>query len=565
MKNYTGPCAVFGENPGTAALSSRQRACSTQLRGQERLWTVSFKSQSMNDGPLATLKPHASSLPALAAALLLLAMTILLLSFFHVGFQASDDINYVTAALGWLNQFPYVGNSHWTLRHTVNLPTAGFIGVLGMREWVVSLTGISYFLVFLAMNAYFARRFFGVPCALLATTLVLFAPGFPVLATYLNPDVPELFFVSASFWALLLALEQPLAWRRWLLVGFLAGLGFINRQTAAAFVLFAGLLFVFLPGAPRKGYGWAAFAFAVTVALDWLYLTISTGDPAYRMRVDFNHDPVNRFSEAARVAASGGWIDKEGNITVSVYLDPLINAFLSQKYSLLFWLLLPAGWLAWRERRRDAAAARISLLVALGLVSFFFIALNPKLYLVPRYFLPAAWVASLAGAWWLSQLFAADRGRWACALLASSVGVGVLAYSIENVDPRATERTLVRWVQARPGVTIHTDIETARRSVYYFRFAQADETRVSAVAPGPGAIFFYSEARQQQCAASPRCKDRILDFRPQPQWQEQERLYGPRRPISRVLLALGTDRLLPADIARRLLAPTAEVIIYRIP
>ena len=54
-----------------------------------------------------------------------------LLAAFHVGFQASDDINYLVGALGWLNSFPYVGNSHWTLRHTITLPTAAFIQILG--------------------------------------------------------------------------------------------------------------------------------------------------------------------------------------------------------------------------------------------------------------------------------------------------------------------------------------------------------------------------------------------------------------------------------------------------
>lgn len=503
--------------------------------------------------------------PVTGATLALIALTAWLLYYFHVGFQGSDDINYVTGALGWLNSFPYVGNSHWTLRHTVTLPTAALVKVFGLREWAVSLTGITYFVAFLAVNAYFVRRFFGTVCALMATALVLMAPGFTVVATYLNPDIPELFFFSASFWALLLALEKPAARRRWLLLGLLAGLGFINRQTAAAFVLFAGLLFLFAPRAPRKAYLLAGLCFFVTVALDWLYLTASTGDPAYRMQVDFNHDPVDRFAEAARLAASGGWIDKEGNISVNVFVDPLLNVFLTQKYALLFWLAVPAGWVAWRERWHNPAAAKAGLAIALGLVSFCFIAMNPKLYLVPRYFVPAAWVASVAGAWWLARLWTGGRRRTSVALLAASALVGALSYSIENVDPRATERLLVRWVQTHKGATIHTDIETAKRSVYYFRFAQADESAVSTDAPTAGSHFFYSEVRQRQCASMPRCRERVDEFRPRPDWQIEERLAGPRRPIATLTHTLGLDRWLPADVARRLLSPTAEVTIYRIP
>ncbi|HZF79785.1 MAG TPA: glycosyltransferase family 39 protein, partial [Rubrivivax sp.] len=389
------------------------------------------------------------------------------------------------------------------------------------------------------------------------------APGFTVVATYLNPDIPELFFFSASFWALLLALDEPGAARRWLLLGLVAGLGYINRQTAAAVVLFVALLCLVAPQAPRRQYLLAGLAFAATVSLDWLFLTLSTGDPAYRMRVDFNHDPVDRFAEAARVAASGGWIDKEGNISVNVFVDPLLNVLFTQKYGLLFWLALPAAVRAYRQRRHDPAARRIGLVLWLGLISFLFVAANPKLYLVPRYFVPAAWAASVAGAWWLVQAWQGGRPIAAAALLGAAAIVGGAAYSIENTDPRATERLLVRWVQAHPGQLIYTDIETYERAAYFFRFGGVGASAVSTARPPPGAHFFHSAVRQRQCASMARCRHRATDFEPRPGWKVLEQLSGPRRPIARTILALGLAPHLPPDVAQRLLAPVAEVTIFQ--
>ena len=95
-----------------------------------------------------SLDPNASRLQprweTFVAPLAFLALGVALLSVFHVGFQASDDINYLVGALGWLDSFPYVGNSHWTLRHTITLPTAAFIQLFGMNGLAASLSNMLY-------------------------------------------------------------------------------------------------------------------------------------------------------------------------------------------------------------------------------------------------------------------------------------------------------------------------------------------------------------------------------------------------------------------------------------
>ena len=308
---------------------------------------------------------------------ILCVLTLALLVLFHVGFQASDDAEYLTGALGWIEHFPYVGDTHWTLRHTITLPTALFVLLLGLNETAVSLSNILYFLAFLGVNAWFMREHVGGTAAAFATALLIVLPGFTVVATYLNSDVPELFFVSVAFWLLVTARKNPDRHAIWILIGAVLGAAFVTRQTALAAVLFVSALCAFRPAVPRSRYFLAGAAFLIVVAADWMYLTAMTGDSLYRMNVDFHHDRVDRMAEAARLATGGGLLDKEGNLSVNVFLDPLLALFVTQKYALLFWLLLPAGVYAWRRRSLPPADV-LALAAGLGIAYFLFVAVEPK-------------------------------------------------------------------------------------------------------------------------------------------------------------------------------------------
>src|SRR5262245_42086043 len=146
-----------------------------------------------------------------------LGLAIALLMIFHSGFIATDDASYLTGALGWLQHFPYVGDSHWTLRHTITIPTALSVAAFGLNELAVTLPNVLYFLAFLLLNAYFTTRCVGRQAAIVTSLLLITMPGFLIVATYLNTDIPELFFISGAFWALHLALEGSV--RAWLAVG----------------------------------------------------------------------------------------------------------------------------------------------------------------------------------------------------------------------------------------------------------------------------------------------------------------------------------------------------------
>jgi 4-amino-4-deoxy-L-arabinose transferase-like glycosyltransferase len=498
---------------------------------------------------------------AVVAALALLAVVIVVS--FRVGFQASDDNDYVTGALGWLEAFPYVGVNHWRLRHTITIPTALFIQALGLHEWVISLSNICYFFAFLGINGYFANRFLGGRAAAFATLMILVAPGLPVVSTYLSPDVPELFYLSTAFWLLVAARDQPQRTGLWLLCGMTAGLSFVNRQTAAAFPLFALLACWIAPGAPRRRYLWTAAAFLGVVGAEWLYLTVMTGQPLYRANIDLHHDVIDRFAEFARVKSEGRWIDNEGNLAINVYLDPFITLLVSQKYPLLFWLAMPAAVAVWK-RRRQADARTLLLMAGLGAASFAFVAANPKLMLVPRYFIVVAWSAAMVAGWGLALAWEQGRHKLVVAGMTTVVLAGGVALGVENTDPRVVEREIVRWTAAHPGQDLKTDEVTRSKTGFYFRFAGQPPSRVSSDTPRPGDLFFACEQCLRRCASNRKCAGRVEEFRPTSNWTVVERIDGPRKPMARLAERLHLDRVLPTDIAQRFMAPTARMTIYEV-
>jgi len=496
------------------------------------------------------------------ATAILCVLTLALLVLFHVGFQASDDAEYLTGALGWIEHFPYVGESHWTLRHTITIPTAIFVLLLGLNETAVSLSNIFYFLAFLGVNAWFMREYVGGTAAAFTTALLIVLPGFTVVATYLNSDVPELFFVSAAFWLLVTARKNSDRHAIWILIGVLLGAAFVTRQTALAAVLFVSALCAFRPAVPRSRYFLSGAAFLIVVAADWIYLTAMTGDPLYRMNVDFHHDRVDRMAEAVRLATSGGLVDKEGNLSINVFLDPLLALFVTQKYALLFWLLLPAGVYAWRRRSLPPVDV-LALASGIGITYFLFVAVNPKLYLVPRYLIVVAWCASIIVGWWLASRWAEDR-RLAAVVVSLALLAGFVALSVENTNPRFAERQLLSWVALHPNQPVHTDPETAIRARYYFRFSGQSMDAVRTERPPPGSTVLYSSDRVRQCETMPRCKDRAADFKPTPDWISMQSSEAPPKLIGRLIRIAGLEGLVPRDISNRLFAPGGRVTVYEV-
>ena len=484
----------------------------------------------------------------------------------YVGFQSTDDAAYLEAGLSWLEQFPYVGDSHWTLRHPIALPIAATVAVLGVKETAVSLPAVLYFFGTVAVNIFLASRFIGLLPAVAGTVLMTTFPGFVVLATYMNADLVELFYMTVAFWTFVYAVEHP--YRRWPLVlsGVAAALGFLTRETSAAFILFVGLLFLFRPMMPRRNYFIIAAGFVAVIGAEWVYLTIMTGNPMYRLHIDKEHDTIDRAAELAWAWRRGSLIDAEGNVSVNVWLDPFLNLLITQKYGLLFWVGIPAAALLLRAHPAPPVrATALRLMVLFATVWFAFVALNPKLYLVPRYLVVTASFFVMTAGWSLTETWRAGRHRLAAVIAAAILGASLLGLMVENTNPRFAERQLAEFVASHPGETVYTDSNTERHASYFLRFKNLNAKRVSHETPGPNALVFYNQEAMARCARTFRCDEKLGVHLPKIDWRPIQSIEAPRSPVARVVEALSLQRVLPAEIARKIMRPLAPIVVYRVP
>lgn len=519
-----------------------------------------INSSSMN--PVQKVWESARAPQLVLAGLLVLAFC--LMWTFYVGFQAADDKSYLNGALGWVNAFPFVGKDHWALRHPMTIPAAISIKLFGLNEFAVSLPNIVYFTSFIVINYWAVRKYLGTLCAAITTLIFITLPGFIILSTYLEIGIPEIYYLSISFWSFRKALDCPQKTRFWLVSGVAMGLAFVTRETAASFVLFIGLVFLFKPIVSRLRYIYLFGAAAAILFIDWLYLALMTGNLRYRYSIDLNHDTIDRFAVASRVAVRKGLIDSEGNISVNVFIDPVLNLFISQKYTLIFWLVIPALVLIWRKRAQLTSSLTLGLLAAYVLVSFLFLGANPKLYLVPRYFLVTAWAASIVVAWWLvSSLRSRQYVAVAFAALAL-FSANFVAMSVENINPRFVEKTLLAYSTSHPDAVIYTDPETIEKAKFYFRFANKSMDTVSPASPPQGATFFYSADRIATCKTQNKCRESLSVPIPGPAWSVKEVIDPTPRLLGRLIRNVGLDKSLPSDIKRKLLLEGGNVTIYTV-
>ena len=163
-----------------------------------------------------------------------------------VGYLQTDDLAYAQAAEGWVTGAPFLGQSHWALRHFIVLPLAASFQVFGRSETSLVLPMLIYGFGLLLVTGLCVRRVAGPLAGAIAPMLIASVPAFTSGSTVVYTDVPEAFFVIASLWAFHFA---TLSGRRntFILAGMLAGCGILTRETAVALLVPYAILFVALP------------------------------------------------------------------------------------------------------------------------------------------------------------------------------------------------------------------------------------------------------------------------------------------------------------------------------
>jgi 4-amino-4-deoxy-L-arabinose transferase-like glycosyltransferase len=488
---------------------------------------------------------------AIIAAVFALALTL-----GWVGFLGSDDGAYADGALGWLNSFPYLGTKHWELRHPAVLPIALSFALFGVNEAALILPTVLYSAGVALLTYGFVSRCAGRGAGLLAAVLFLATPLFAVSATIAGADMTELFFVVASLWLFTAALDRVKPHGLLFAAGVAAGFAGLTRETAAGLVLSYGLLFLAGHGMPRSRYFTIAAGFALVWAVELGLLWAATGDPLYRLKIDFTHD------EVLRAAAGSGEVDFAGNLFVHPLLNPFLVLLANQEFGLLYWLAAPAAFLLCRDRRHSPEMRGFARrLTVVGVAWFVFIAVSAGLlYLVPRYFAVTTWAASTLLAVWLVHAVAPARPRLAGALIVSLLAVDLLCLYVENRDIFFPERSLVALARER-SEPIYTDPRSAFRAEFLLR-AEGLLDQVRDEPPPAGAFFLAIPENAERGSV----QDRVFnpaDYSPTAAWKPVWTA-DPGRKWSGVLLErLGLSRLLPAAVLRHFDRPNAPVVAYR--
>lgn len=184
--------------------------------------------------------------------------------------------------LEWMRQTGRLGQSWWNL-HRFPLPSliqAGFIKVVGPRDFAISLSSALFYFLGIPLVYLFARRMFSHRVGVLATFLFAFNGGqMGDSITGLTEPAALFLFLAALYLVL-----WPSKWWHIPLAGLITGLAFLNRYSV---VLYALPMLVLIWKTHNKRPLAAVLEFiapAAVVALPWLYRNyLIAGDPLFSL------------------------------------------------------------------------------------------------------------------------------------------------------------------------------------------------------------------------------------------------------------------------------------------
>ena len=496
-----------------------------------------------------------------------------------VGYIGSDDTMYASGALGWLRHFPYIGDSHWTLRQTIVIPIALAFRLFSVSEFALILPCLLYVLALLGLVYFVLARHFDRLTGGFAVGVLITLPLLADQASLVVPDFAETFFCLLSMTLFFEATTQKKPHRLLLLAGIAAGFAWETRETAAFFLVTYGVLFLVGFGFPRRLYLLMAASFLAVVGIEWLYFAVMTGDPFYRLvtdlrthlRVDLAAGGADAVAGALEKTMTGveqvkgyGGLSRTGNLQVNRFIDPILAVLVNHQFMFVYYLAVPAAiGAAFLGERRDERQWRFVRLFGLaGLIWFIFLYLQIGMSLQPRYYTFPTVILIMVFAVWLRGALARNPGR-ATFALGFVLITNFLGVYVDNHDPIFAIRALRDFAQHSPG-PVYTDPDTASRGEFLYRIAHVND-RIIAGPPRKGALYFYNpkylSVEIAQANTSTRAK---LDaYLPQPDWKVVWRRDSGQKWSGLIINVLGLKRFFPESIFRRLDKPNADAVVYR--
>ncbi len=508
-----------------------------------------------------------------------------------IGYQGwlLDDWHYIKGAEGWLDQVPYLGSTHWELRHPIVVPMAIALSLVGTREAaVVGVAGL-YYLLLAGVTFAATKVLMGKTAGFLATLLVVTAPLIASFGTNPRPTIAELFFEASALLALLLAQRRPQHALGWMAAaGVMLGLAFVTRETAAGLVGFFGL--IWLLGWPLRRWvtSVALVLFACVCLAEMAVYQVYQDDPFYRLKISFSSPDITNSGGDTAVAEALVQedllskvldhfdFDKIANaapvsnlVHVNNWLDPYVLIFVEPYYGLVFTLGLPA--LLFLSLGPRSPATRTTARLLLLVMAVWFVIGNCLLFLrpLPRYYALPVFVAALGLGffihWWLTVARVRVVETWGARI---GVGLLVLVMVGSNVifmDARSgmglyAERRLIDYAASREEV-IQTDPTTRAMADFLLRAEGLADRVVAADPPSPGQLYFYDPTKAGFFVA----EDWNAHFVPKADWQQVWSHRSEKKLLARLIDGLGAKDYVPTGIYRRLAEPHPPVAIYRLP
>jgi 4-amino-4-deoxy-L-arabinose transferase-like glycosyltransferase len=165
-------------------------------------------------GAAAAVSERPLSRDSARTAILLAAVIsvfLLLVANFWIGFLGSDDSLYWEGSSGWLAHFPYLGTTHWALRHTLVIPIAMARAAFGDGLPALLAPSLLYTIGVLVVIALWTRRAAGLTAAIATMALVVTNPQLVWIASVANIDVVEIFFVLSVLWLMWETMRRALS------------------------------------------------------------------------------------------------------------------------------------------------------------------------------------------------------------------------------------------------------------------------------------------------------------------------------------------------------------------
>ena len=480
---------------------------------------------------------------------------IAMISVSWVGFLETDDLAYSRAAEGWISAPPFLGSSHWALRHFIVLPLAASFRVFGQSEASLAVPTLFYGFGLLVLTFLCVRQTAGSLAGTFASTFVASIPAFASGATTVYTDVPEAFFVTASLWAFSFAIGSQRQ-AMFVLAGLLAGCGFLTRETAI--VLPVLYLILFLAGYGGRGnYLWMGTAFLAIVGIDTLYLWLMSGDPFWRTHIT-QRGIAGDSPYTPGLKAPAGGDDPLKLYSLPRSLQALTTVFASPAIGLLPWFGVPAAAYSLQPPISGDARKAASLFALLAILWFLLLSfVFMSLWLIPRYQIVTvsalALPSSLVLTGWLDR---GHRMRVAAVLLPLLAGSLILAAAPEH-QPMFGEQALAGFMRDESEMVL-TDPATLRGSGWLLEITGAGN-RVVAGLPSPGILYYVNHSPRRRLPDDwpireiPTGATIIKSFVQQPGI------------VARTAAWFRLDRILPSTIWKKVAPPLHRAEMVRMP